>query len=133
MIDDAVSGKVDLILTKSISWFGRDTVDIPTNPRKLSDLNPPVVVNFESEGIFTSDGKDKLVISIFSALAEPENQQRSISVREGIRYRMQEGIYKFSVKNSKTTIKVLSLSVVFTVVAPLEECRSIVTCLGKSL
>lgn len=100
MIDDAVFGKVDLILTKSISRFGRNIVDILTTLRKLSDLNPPVAVNFESEGIFTSDGKNKLVISILSALAELESQQRSVSVKEGIRYRMQEGLYKFSVKNT---------------------------------
>ena len=99
MIDDAVSGKVDLILTKSISRFGRNIVDILTTLRTLSDLDPPVAVNFESEGIFSSDGKNKLIISILSALAELESQQKSIAIKEGIRYRMQEGMYKFTVKN----------------------------------
>ena len=100
MIDDACAGKIDLILTKSISRFGRNIVDILTTLRTLSDLNPPVAVNFESEGIFTSDGKNKLVISILSALAELESQQKSIAIKEGIRYRMQEGLYKFSVHNT---------------------------------
>ena len=100
MIEDACAGKIDLILTKSISRFGRNIVDILTTLRKLSDLNPPVAVNFESEGINTSDGKNKLIISILSALAELESQQKSIAIKEGIRYRMQEGIYKFSVKNT---------------------------------
>ena len=100
MIEDASAGKIDLILTKSISRFGRNIVDILTTLRKLSDLNPPVAVNFESEGINTSDGKNKLIISILSALAELESQQKSIAIKEGIRYRMQEGIYKFSVKNT---------------------------------
>ena len=100
MIEDAKAGKIDLILTKSISRFGRNIVDILTTLRELSDLNPPVAVNFESEGIFTSDGKNKLVISILSALAELESQQKSIAIKEGIRYRMQEGLYKFSVKNT---------------------------------
>ena len=99
MIDDAVDGKIDLILTKSISRFGRNIVDILTTLRRLSDLDPPVAVNFESEGIFSSDGKNKLIISILSALAELESQQRSIAVKEGIRYKMQEGLYRFSVKN----------------------------------
>ncbi len=99
MIEDACAGKIDLILTKSISRFGRNIVDILTTLRTLSDLNPPVAVNFESEGINTSDGKNKLVISILSALAELESQQKSIAIKEGIRYRMQEGLYKFSVKN----------------------------------
>ena len=100
MIEDACNGKIDLILTKSISRFGRNIVDILTTLRKLSDLNPPVAVNFESEGINTSDGKNKLIISILSALAELESQQKSIAIKEGIRYRMQEGLYKFSVKNT---------------------------------
>ena len=100
MIEDACAGKIDLILTKSISRFGRNIVDILTTLRKLSDLNPPVAVNFESEGINTSDGKNKLIISILSALAELESQQKSIAIKEGIRYRMQEGLYRFSVKNT---------------------------------
>jgi DNA invertase Pin-like site-specific DNA recombinase len=100
MIEDAAAGKIDLILTKSISRFGRNIVDILTTLRKLSDLDPPVAVNFESEGINTSDGRNKLVISILSALAELESQQKSIAIKEGIRYRMQERLYKFSVKNT---------------------------------
>lgn len=100
MIEDACAGKIDLILTKSISRFGRNIVDILTTLRTLSDLNPPVAVNFESEGINTSDGRNKLIISILSALAELESQQKSIAIKEGIRYRMQEGLYKYSVKNT---------------------------------
>lgn len=100
MMTDAENGKIDLILTKSISRFGRNIVDILTALRKLSDLTPPVAVNFESEGINTSDGRNKLVISILSALAELESQQKSIAIKEGIRYRMQEGLYKFTVKNT---------------------------------
>lgn len=99
MIDDAMNGKIDLILTKSISRFGRNIVDILTTLRSLSNLEPPVAVSFESEGIFSSDGKNKLIISILSALAELESQQKSIAIKEGIRYRMQEGLYKFPVKN----------------------------------
>ena len=100
MIEDAQAGKIDLILTKSISRFGRNIVDILTTLRVLSGLNPPVAVNFESEGINTSDGKNNLVISILSALAELESQQKSIAIKEGIRYRMQEGLYKFTVRNT---------------------------------
>ena len=100
MMTDAAAGKIDLILTKSISRFGRNIVDILTALRTLSNLTPPVAVNFESEGINTSDGKNKLVISILSALAELESQQKSIAIKEGIRYRMQEGLYKFAVRNT---------------------------------
>lgn len=100
MIEDAKAGKLDLILTKSISRFGRNIVDILTTLEMLSNLTPPVAVTFESQGISTGNGGNKLIISILSALAEMESQQRSIAVTEGIRYRMREGLYKFTVKNT---------------------------------
>lgn len=100
MIKDAQNGKIDLILTKSISRFGRNIVDILTVLKELSNHNPPIAVMFESEGINTSNGGNKLIISILSALAELESQQKSLAIKEGIRYRMQEGLYKFSVHNT---------------------------------
>ena len=100
MIEAAKNGEIDLILTKSISRFGRNIVDILTTLETLRDLDPPVAVMFDSDGINTSDDKSKLIISILSALAELESQQKSIAIKEGIRYRMQEGLYKFSVKNT---------------------------------
>lgn len=100
MIDDCKAGKIDLILTKSISRFGRNVADILGVLQVLDELSPPVAVTFESEGISTADGKNKLIISILSALAELESQQKSIAVKQGIRYRMQEGLYKFSVRNT---------------------------------
>ena len=51
MISDAVDGKIDLILTKGINRFGRNVVDILENLRILSDLNPPVKVSFETDGL----------------------------------------------------------------------------------
>ena len=101
MIADAVDGKIDLILTKSISRFGRNIVDILNNLRTLSALNPPVSVEFETEGItYTGDGKNNLLISLLAALAEMESQQKSEAIKAGIRWRMAEGIYKFSVQNT---------------------------------
>lgn len=101
MIADAVDGKIDLILTKSISRFGRNIVDILENLRTLSALNPPVSVEFETEGItYTGDGRNNLLISLLAALAEMESQQKSEAIKAGIRWRMAEGIYKFSVQNT---------------------------------
>lgn len=99
MIETAKQGKIDLILTKSISRFGRNIVDVLTTLRLLSNLSPPVFVNFESEGINTSDKGNNLIITIMTAVAEMESQQKSIAIKAGIRYRMQEGLYKFSVSN----------------------------------
>jgi len=99
MINDAVEGKIDLILTKSISRFGRNIVDILNNLRLLSSLPNPVSVEFEMEGItYSGDGSNNLVITILSALAEMESQQKSEAIKAGIRWRMAEGIYRFAVK-----------------------------------
>lgn len=101
MIADAVAGKIDMILTKSISRFGRNIVDILNNLRTLSALNPPVSVEFETEAItYTGDGRNNLLIALLSALAEMESQQKSEAIKAGIRWRMAEGIYKFSVQNT---------------------------------
>ncbi len=101
MIADAVDGKIDLILTKSINRFGRNIVDMLNNLRILSALNPPVSVEFETEGItYTGDEKNNLLIVLLSALAEMESQQKSEAIKAGIRWRMAEGIYKFSVQNT---------------------------------
>lgn len=101
MIADAVDGKIDLILTKSISRFGRNIVDILDNLNVLSALSPPVSVEFETEHItYTGDGKNNLLIVLLSAFAEMESQQKSEAIKAGIRWRMAEGIYKFSVQNT---------------------------------
>lgn len=101
MIADALDGKIDLILTKSISRFGRNVRDILKNLEKLSNLDPSVSVEFEQEGItYTADSKNNLIITLLSALAELESQQKSEAIKAGIRWRMAEGIYKFSVQNT---------------------------------
>lgn len=75
MIEDALSGKIDLILTKSVSRFARNTVDSLTNIRKLKDKG--VECYFEKENIWTFDGKGELLLTIMSSLAQEES--RSIS------------------------------------------------------
>lgn len=75
MINDALSDKIDLIITKSISRFARNTVDSLTTIRKLKDKG--VEVYFEKENIWTLDSKGELLITIMSSLAQEES--RSIS------------------------------------------------------
>lgn len=101
MMADALGGKIDLILTKSISRFGRNVRDILENLEKLSECKPPVTVEFEQENIvYSADNKNDLIITLLSALAELESQQKSEAIKAGIRWRMAEGIYKFTVKNT---------------------------------
>lgn len=101
MMADAMEGKIDLILTMGINRFGRNIVDILNNLRILAGLDPQVTVIFENENITSiGDGSNNLLIAILSALAEMESQQKSEAIKAGIRWRMGEGIYKFSVHNT---------------------------------
>ena len=67
MINDALSGKIDLIITKSVSRFARNTVDSLTTIRKLKENN--IECYFEKENIWTFDGKGELLLTIMSSLA----------------------------------------------------------------
>ena len=75
MIADALDGKIDLIVTKSVSRFARNTVDSLTTVRKLKERG--VEVYFQKENIYTLDSKGELLITIMSSLAQEES--RSIS------------------------------------------------------
>ena len=68
MVRDALSGKIDLIVTKSVSRFARNTVDSLVTVRKLKEKG--VEVYFEKENIYTLDSKGELLITIMSSLAQ---------------------------------------------------------------
>lgn len=70
MIKDALAGKIDLIVTKSVSRFARNTVDSLTTIRELKNHN--VECYFEKENINTFDGKGELLLTIMSSLAQEE-------------------------------------------------------------
>jgi len=70
MINDALSGKIDLIITKSVSRFARNTVDSLQTIRKLKEAG--VECYFEKENIWTFDGKGELLITIMSSIAQEE-------------------------------------------------------------
>lgn len=89
MIEDALAGKIDLILTKSVSRFARNTVDSLTNIRKLKDKG--VECYFEKENIWTFDGKGELLLTIMSSLAQEESRSISENTRWGLRRRFAEG------------------------------------------
>ena len=89
MIADALTGKIDLIITKSISRFARNTVDTLTAVRQLKDKG--VEVFFEKENIFTMDSKGELLITIMSSLAQEESRSISENVAWGKRAKCEEG------------------------------------------
>ena len=89
MIKDALDGKIDIILTKSISRFARNTVDALTIIRQLKEKN--VAVIFEKEGINTLDVTGELLITILSSLAQEESRNISENVRWGIARKFEKG------------------------------------------
>lgn len=89
MVKDALDGKIDLIITKSVSRFARNTVDSLTTVRELKDAG--VEVYFEKENIWTFDSKGELLITIMSSLAQEESRSISENVTWGHRKRFSDG------------------------------------------
>lgn len=89
MVEDALNGQIDLIVTKSVSRFARNTVDTLTTVRKLKERG--VEVYFEKENIYTLDSKGELLITIMSSLAQEESRSISENVTWGQRKRFADG------------------------------------------
>lgn len=89
MIKDALNGKIDLIVTKSVSRFARNTVDSLVTIRKLKDKGCECY--FEKENIFTFDGKGELLLTIMSSIAQEESRSISENVTWGQRKRFADG------------------------------------------
>lgn len=89
MIEDCMEGEIDMIITKSISRFARNTLDCLKFIRQLKDKNIPVF--FEKENINTMDSKGEVMLTIMASLAQQESQSLSQNVKLGIQYRYQQG------------------------------------------
>ena len=89
MVADALDGKIQLIVTKSVSRFARNTVDSLTTIRNLKAHG--VEVYFEKENIWTFDAKGELLITLMSSLAQEESRSISENVTWGRRKRMADG------------------------------------------
>ena len=89
LIKDCKAGKIDMVITKSISRFSRNTVDCLKYTRELKALN--IAVYFEKENINTLDAKGEVLMTIMAALAQQESESLSANVRMGIQFRNQQG------------------------------------------
>ena len=89
MVADALAGKIDLIVTKSVSRFARNTVDSLTTVRQLKEKG--VEIYFEKENIWTLDSKGELLITIMSSLAQEESRSTSENCTWGQRKRFSDG------------------------------------------
>ena len=83
------SRKIDLVITKSISRFARNTVDCLNYIRELKEMNIPVF--FEKESINTMDAKGEVLLTIMASLAQQESESLSKNVKLGMQYRFQQG------------------------------------------
>ena len=89
MIDECMEGKIDLVITKSISRFARNTLDCLKYIRQLKEKN--IAVFFEKENINTMDAKGEVLLTIMASLAQQESQSLSQNVKLGLQYRYQQG------------------------------------------
>ena len=93
MIDDCKKGKIDLIVTKSVSRFARNVVDCIKIIRDLKAMNPPIGVFFETENIYTLNSNSEMSLSFISTLAQEESHNKSEIMNASIEMRFRRGIF----------------------------------------
>ena len=89
LITDCEAGRVDMVLTKSISRFARNTLDCLKYIRKLKAMEIPIL--FTKEGINTMDAGGEVLVTIMASIAQQESASISQNVQIGVRYHYQEG------------------------------------------
>lgn len=92
MIADCEAGKIDMIITKSVSRFARNVEDFVKTCRQLAELNPRVGVFFESEALFSLNDESSMSLTFHATMAEEESHIRSRSMETSLRMRLDHGI-----------------------------------------
>ena len=116
MVEDALAGKIDLIITKSISRFARNTVDTLSYTRKLKDNGVGVI--FTIDNIDTRDSDGELRLTIMASIAQEESRKTSERVKWGQKRRMEQGIVfgrdliGYNVRNGELAINEEEVSIV---------------------
>ena len=109
MIEDCEKGLIDIVLTKSISRFARNTVDLLKTVRHLKELG--IEVRFEKENINSLSGDGEVMLTLLASFAEEESRSISENAKWGIKKRFEQGeprrgrIYGYRVKNGQYVIK----------------------------
>ena len=93
MLEDCRAGKIDLILTKSVSRFARNIVDCISLIRELAALRPPVGVFFESEHLFTLNDSTEMSLSFIATMAQEESHVKSTIMNASIEMRFGREIF----------------------------------------
>jgi site-specific DNA recombinase len=89
MLKDCDNGKIDIILTKSISRFARNTVDLLETVRHLKELG--IEVRFEEQNINSLSGDGEVMLTLLASFAQEESRSISENVKWGIRKRYEQG------------------------------------------
>ncbi len=93
MMEDCRAGKIDLIVTKSVSRFARNIVDCIAKQRELANMNPQVGVLFETEHIYSLDGSSEMMMAVLAAAAQEESHTKSEIMNISIEQRFSRGIF----------------------------------------
>lgn len=94
MIEDGKKNKINIVITKSLSRFGRDTVDTLEALKVLRESDVRVI--FELENLDSAEADSQLMISIVEALAQAENESRSENIKWGIKQKVEQGTSKLA-------------------------------------
>ena len=93
MIEDCREGKIDLIITKTVSRFARNVLDCIGYVRQLAAMHPPIGVLFETENIYTLNSNSEMTLSFISTLAQEESHTKSEIMNSSIEMRFRRGIF----------------------------------------
>lgn len=93
MIQDCKRGKIDMIITKSVSRFARNVVHCISYVRELAEMKPPIGVFFETENIYTLNSSSEMTLSFISTLAQEESHNKSEIMNSSIEMRFRRGIF----------------------------------------
>lgn len=92
LIKDCEAKNIEIVITKNISRFGRDTVEVLESLNKLKEQGVRVI--FDQEGLDTADTDSELMISIIESIAQAENESRSANIKWGYRRQAAQGTSK---------------------------------------
>ncbi len=93
MINDCRAGKINLIITKTVARFARNTLDCLEYVRELRGLKNPVGILFETEGIYTLDSKSEVILTILATFAQEESHTKSDIMNASVDMRFRRGIF----------------------------------------
>lgn len=93
LMRDYDAGKVDMIITKSVSRFARNIVDCIDNARHLRALNPPIGIFFETESIYTLKEDYEMSLAFVSTMAQEESHTKSKTMERSIDMRFGRGLF----------------------------------------